>query len=70
MAPVAKQVLKMAAVTANKAVKFRRSLYKKSVRDDQKARVSKMMPGDKKLFGGKLAEVCKALKDGSQVCFD
>ena len=69
MAPVAEQMLKLSAASANKAVMFRRSLYKKGVKEAQKDRVVKMLPGDKKLFGGKLAEVCKALKDGSQVWF-
>ena len=67
IAPMAENLLKMSAATANKAVLFRRSLYQKGVKKSQKERVSKMIPGDKRLFGGSLAEMCKALKDGGQV---
>ena len=67
-APVAENMVKLSAATANKAVFFRRSLYQKAVKKSQKDRVSKMVPGNKKLFGGSLADMCKALKDGGQVC--
>ena len=67
MAPVAENILKLSAATANKAVLFRRTLYQKGVKKAQKDRVSKMVPGNKRLFGGNLADMCKALKDGGQV---
>jgi len=67
LAPVAENLLKLSAATANKAVLFRRSLYQKGVKRSQKDRVSKMIPGNKRLFGGKLADMCKALKDGGQL---
>ena len=68
IAPVAENILKLSAATANKAVFFRRSLYQRAVKKSQKERVSKIVPGNKRLFGGKLADMCKALKDGGQVC--
>ena len=69
MAPVAENILRLSAATANKAVQFRRTLYQKGVKQAQKDRVARIVPGNKRLFGGKLADMCKALKDGGQVSF-
>ena len=67
IAPVVEDMLKMAAAMANKAVKNRRDVFKRFVHPNRRTRLDSLLPGNKRLFGGKLDDVCKALKDGGQV---
>ena len=57
----------MAAAMANKTVKNRRDVFKRFVHPNRRTRLDSLLPGNKRLFGGKLNDVCKALKDGGQV---
>ena len=57
----------MAAAMANKTVKNRRDVFKRFVHPNRRTRLDSLLPGNKRLFGGKLDDVCKALKDGGQV---
>ena len=69
--PLVKAAVQMAAIGVNKAAAARRQQYVDATPPVKgaMARLKKLRPEDNWLFGGKVGELAKAMRDESTVCF-